>query len=433
MQKNIELIINLLKKKNIKIFEFNLSSSSSISTVVRLGKIEELEYYHSSFLDISVHINNKVGRASTVNLANKSIEKIIEAAINITKYTEKDKFATLAPKDVMAFNAPNLDLYHKWNLSSQQAINMAKECEDIALQQSCIDNSNGSRVSSSNNTDIYVNSHNLVAQHKSTQHYIDCSVLAKKNNDLQSSYAYSLALAKDKLYNVVDIGIQAAMNAKDKLAAKTIKSNNYAVIFSNKISNSLIASLLTALSGSNQYKKSTFLLNSINEIICNKNINIIESPLTLGSIGSRAFDNDGVLKRKQYFIKNGKVVSYIMGQYYANCMQSLTTANGGGVNNVVVTSKDNITFTELLSMMGTGVVINELKGQGVDITNGNYSLGANGFMVENGKKIYPVNGITIAGNLKDMIKDMIIANDIDHRKNIKVGAILINNMTIASS
>ena len=434
MQDTIEQIITLLKKQNIQEFEIDISKSVGTSTAVRLGKVENISKYQNQNLDITIYNNQQTGHASSVDLSISSIQSTINAAINIAKYTEFDKFHSLAPKEVLAFSPPDLNMFFPWELSAETAVNLAFECEEAGLSANGIDNSNGAEISSFSGTSWYVNSSGLSVSRKSSIHSLGCSLMASNGDDKQTSYEYCSVLDAKTLLSATKIGEKAVKNTLKKLGGSLIKSGNYPVIFTNKVSSSIISSILGSISGSSQYRKSTFLEGAIDKIIMPENINIIEKPLALKTIGSRAFDDDGVLKNTQHFIKDGRVATYIMGQYSANQMQSKTTGNAGGVNNVIVPATQNMGLQEIIKQMQNGIVVDELMGQGVNGITGDYSRGASGFLIKNGEIIQRIAGITIAGNLKQMIQDIeIIGNDFDTQKNIKVGSILIKNMVVAGS
>jgi PmbA protein len=424
--------IDLLKKFNISDYEISLSSSSGVATAVRLGKVETLEYHLDKSFDINVYMGNSKGHASSVDLSDNGILKTIESACLIAKYTQDDPFNGLAPKELMAFEVPDLDLYHPWELDPEHSIDLAVRCEAQALEHSGIDNSDGAEVSSYQGEGLYANSNGMMSIQKGAKHSLSCSVIAKQGDDMQTAYEYTSALDAQDLQTPEWVGDGAAKLAKDKLGAKSLVSQKCPVIFSNRLSGGLFSQLIGALNGSRQYKKSTFLLNSINQIVLPKNISLLENPLVKKTIGAKAFDRDGVLKRQQYFVENGRVKSYVLGQYSANQLGLQTTANAGGVNNLIVEHKFKGDLNAMIKTMDKGLLVTELMGQGVNTTTGDYSRGATGFWIEHGEIQYPVSGITIAGNLKDMLLGIeYIGSDIDYRNNIKVGAVMINQMTIA--
>ena len=432
LEKTTQLAIDLLKKYKVSDYEISLGSSSGVSTAVRLGEVETLQYHLDKSFEINVYMGQKKGHASSVDLSKDSLNKTIESACLIAKYTQEDPFSGLAPKDLMAFDVPDLDLYHPWDLDAQHSIDLAKACEEIALEQDEIDNSEGAEVSSFQGEGLYANSNGLIATQSSTRHSLNCSLIAKRGDDMQTAYEYTTALDANDLESPQQVGMKVALLAQQKLGAQSLASQKCPVIFTSRLSGGLFAQLLGALGGSRQYKKSTFLLNSIDQIVIPESLSLFEQPFAKKTLGAKAFDHDGVLKREQYFVENGRVKSYVMGQYSANQLGLKTTANSGGTNNVNVTANFDGGLEAMIKAMDKGLVVTELMGQGVNATTGDYSRGALGFWVENGEIQYPVSGITIAGNLKEMLLGIEhVGTDIDHRSNLKVGSVLINQMTIA--
>ena len=436
MQKSLEqtvhTAIDLLKKYKVSDYELLLGSSSGVSTAVRLGKVETLQYHLDKNFAINVFFGKKKGHASSVDVGKDSLDKTIESACLIARYTQEDPFNGLAPKELMAHNAPDLDLYHPWDLDAQHSIDIATICEEVALAQDEIDNSEGAEVSSFQGESLYANSNGLISTENGTSHSLNCALIAKRDNEMQTAYEYTTALDANDLETPQQIGEKAAKLAQQKLGARSLVSQKCPVIFTSRLSNGLFSQLLGALGGSRQYKKSSFLLNSIDKIVLPGDISLSENPFAKKTLGAKAIDLDGVLKREQYFIENGRVKSYVMGQYSANQLGLKTTANAGGVNNAIVNANFEGGLDEMIKTMDKGLVVTELMGQGVNATTGDYSRGALGFWVGHGEIQYPVSGLTIAGNLKDMLLGIAhIGNDVDWRNNIKVGSVLISQMTVA--
>ncbi len=432
LEQNVQLAIELLAQHQVSDYEISLSTSVGTSTAVRLGEVETLQHHLDKGFDVNVYLGQKKGHASSVDLSKDSLNKTIESACLIAKYTQDDPFNGLAPKALMAFEAPDLDLHHPWDLDARHSIELAKECEAIALQQNDIDNSEGAEVSSFQGEDWYANSNGLVAMQNSTRHSLSCVLIAKHDDDMQTAYEYTTALDASDLQSPKQIGMNAAVLAQKKLGAQPLSARKCPVIFIPRLSNGLFAQLLGALGGSRQYKKSTFLLNSYEQLVLPEGISVFENPLVKKTLGAKAFDQDGVLKRQQYFVQDGRVKSYVMSQYSANQLGLKTTANAGGTNNVSVEANFDGGLDEMIKSMGKGLVVTELMGQGVNATTGDYSRGALGFWVENAEIQYPVSGITIAGNLADMLLGVIyVGTDVDKRSNMKVGSVLVNRMTIA--
>ena len=432
LEQTTQLAIELIKQQKVSDFEISVGKSSGVSTTVRLSNVETLQYHLDTSFNVSVYIGKNKGQATSVDLSKASLKNAIESACLIAKYTQEDPFNGLAPSERMAWDTPNLDLYYPWNLDAKQSIEIAKECEQIALEQSEINNSDGAELSSFEGESVYANSNGLIANLKSSRHSLYCSLIAKRGDEMQTAYEYSVAIDSNDLTAPSKIGLEAARLAQEKLGSRHLGPQKCPIIFTSRQSSGIFSQLLGALSGSRQYKKTSFLLESLGSKVLPESISIYEDPLKLKTLGSRAFDQDGVLKKKQFFVEEGIVSSYLMGQYSANQMGLESTANAGGVSNCCVNSNFDGGITELTKSMDRGLIVTDLMGHGVNATTGDYSRGASGFWVENGEIKYPVSGITIAGNLKDMLKNVVsIASDVDFRSNLKVGSTLISEMTIS--
>ena len=432
LEQTTQLAIELIKQQKVSDFEISVGKSSGVSTTVRLSNVETLQYHLDTSFNVSVYIGKNKGQATSVDLSKASLKNAIESACLIAKYTQEDPFNGLAPSERMAWDRPNLDLYYPWNLDANKSIEIAKECEQIALEQSEINNSDGAELSSFEGESVYANSNGLIANLKSSRHSLYCSLIAKRGDEMQTAYEYSVAIDSNDLTAPSKIGLEAARLAQEKLGSRHLGPQKCPIIFTSRQSSGIFSQLLGALSGSRQYKKTSFLLESLGSQVLPESISIYEDPLKLKTLGSRAFDQDGVLKKKQFFVKEGIVSSYLMGQYSANQMGLESTANAGGVSNCCVNSNFDGGITELTKSMDRGLIVTDLMGHGVNATTGDYSRGASGFWVENGEIKYPVSGITIAGNLKDMLKNIVsIASDVDFRSNLKVGSTLISEMTIS--
>jgi len=432
LEQTTQLAIELIKQQKVSDFEISVGKSSGVSTTVRLSNVETLQYHLDTSFNVSVYIGKNKGQATSVDLSKASLKNAIESACLIAKYTQEDPFNGLAPSERMAWDSPNLDLYYPWNLDAKQSIEIAKECEQIALEQSEINNSDGAELSSFEGESVYANSNGLIANLKSSRHSLYCSLIAKRGDEMQTAYEYSVAIDSNDLTAPSKIGLEAARLAQEKLGSRHLGPQKCPIIFTSRQSSGIFSQLLGALSGSRQYKKTSFLLESLGSKVLPESISIYEDPLKLKTLGSRAFDQDGVLKKKQFFVEEGIVSSYLMGQYSANQMGLESTANAGGVSNCCVNSNFDGGIMELTKSMDRGLIVTDLMGHGVNATTGDYSRGASGFWVENGEIKYPVSGITIAGNLKDMLKNVVsIASDVDFRSNLKVGSTLISEMTIS--
>ena len=432
LEQTTQLAIELIKQQQATDYEFSVDKTSGISTTVRLSEVETLKSHLGTSFGVKVYFGKNTGTATSLDFSKKSLKNTIESACLIAKYTQDDPFNGLAPRDRMAWQVPDLDLYYPWSLDAKQSIEIAKECEQVALEQSEIDNSDGAQLSSFEGESVYANSNGLIAKLKNSNHSLSCSLIAKRGDEMQTAYEYSVAIDSKDLTLPSEIGLEAAKLAQEKLGSRHLNPQKCPIIFTPRQSSGLFSQLLSALGGSRQFKKTSFLLDSLGKDVLPKTVSVYEDPLQVKTLGARAFDQDGVLKKKQFFIENGRVSSYIMGQYSANQLGLESTANAGGVSNCCIGANFDGGLAELTKDMGKGLIVTDLMGHGINITTGNYSRGASGFWVEHGEIQYPVSGITIAGNLKIMMRNIIsVGSDVDNRSNLKVGSTLISEMTIS--
>ncbi len=435
MKDTITRTAELLHTKGVDSFELNAHTSIGTSFSVRMGEVENSTRYENQGLDITITNEGKSASISTVDISQNGITSAIEQVVSLATFSSVDEYNTLAPKELMPTQQVELDLYHPYDLTSSEGIKRALVCENGALAHKQVINSEGCEVASFYGTSYYFNSHDILLTQQKSSHSLALSVIASDaKGNMQTAYEYDNALAINELTSPEIIGSKCGDTATRKLNPQTISSGKYPVVLYHTVSASFIGSIFSALSGRAQYKKSSFLLDSLDSIILPEHMSITESPLTPHTIGARYFDSDGVVKTKRTFIDHGRVASYVLSQYSANKLGMTTTGNAGGVSNVRVDSAEIKTFNELIWGIDKGILVDEMFGQGVNYTTGDYSRGVCGFMIENGVITYPVSGITIAGNLKDMYQNITaIADDVDMRKNIKVGSVLLSSMTIAGS
>lgn len=428
----VQKMLDKAKQKGATAAEVVASVDDGYSVSVRMGDVETLEYHKNKGISINVYFGQSSGHASTSDTSPDALERTVNAACDIAAYTEADPAAGLADPELLAKYCPDLDLYHPWNLSIDEAINLAKTCEAEALQyDKRIVNSDGANLSTHQFWRVYGNTHGFLEGYLSTRHSLNCSVIAKENESMERDYGYTLSRRPDGLASPKTVGCEAASNALARLSPRKIKTCQVPVLFRADVAAGLLGSFFNAIAGSNLYRKSTFLLDHLNKQVFSKHIRIYEMPHILQALGSSYYDNDGVSTYAKDFITDGILNSYLLGIYSARRLGMKTTGNAGGVTNVFIETSDH-TFTSLLKQMGKGLVVTELLGQGANILTGDYSRGASGFWVENGEIQYPVSGITVAGNLRDMFLNFrLVGNDVDTRSNIQTGSILVDGMTVA--
>lgn len=432
----LETIIHdlLLEAKNqgASSADAGLSVDNGLSVSVRLGEVETIEHHCSQGLGVTVYFGQKKGSASSTDLSPKSITETVTAACSIARYASEDKFSGLPDPSKLATEFKDLDLYHPWDIDADKAINLAISCEDSARQyHSDISNSEGASVDSYAGIRVHGNSLGFLHGYPSSRHSISCSVLGERKGEMERDYWYSVARNQQNLDPAEFIGKRAAERTLQRLGAQSLSTRKSPVLYSADIASGLIGSFLGAISGGSIYRKASFLLDSLDTKIFPEFINLYEQPHLPSALGSAQYDAEGVITQAHKIVTNGIVNTYLLSSYSARKLGQQTTGHAGGVRNLSMTTSSQ-NFTQLLKQMDTGLLVTELMGQGVNPVTGDYSRGASGFWIEQGIIQYPVQGITIAGNLKGMFQNIIaIGNDIDYRGNIRSGSILIEEMAIA--
>ncbi|WP_067517309.1 metalloprotease PmbA [Endozoicomonas ascidiicola] len=416
--------------------EVGISLDSGLSASVRMGDVETVEFNRDQGLGITVYLGKKKGSASTSDSSPQAIKDTVRAALDIARYASEDPFSGLAEKALMADAAalPDLDLYHPWGIEAPEAIELALQCEDAGRNYSKkIINSDGASVSSHQGARVYGNSHGFIGSYVSSRHSLSAVLIGMQEEEMQRDYWYTVNRNASLLENAVEVGKTAAERTISRLGARKVDTAEVPVLFSADMAAGLISHFLGAISGGTLYRQASFLLDHLGQQIFPEWMRIHEQPLLQGMLGSASFDNDGLATYTKDFIKDGALEHYILSTYSARKLGMKSTANAGGVNNLFVESNAG-SQAELLKQMGTGLLVTELMGQGVNTVTGDYSRGAGGFWVENGVIQFPVSEVTIAGNLKDMYRDIVaIGNDVDPRSTIQTGSILLNKMKLAGA
>ncbi len=427
-------VLKLAKQAGASSAETEVSFGTGQNVSVRLGKTENIEYNRDKGMSVTVYFGQQKGHASSSDLSPKALKDSVEAACNIAKYTAKDAFCGLADADLMATEIPDLDLYHPWNVSVDEAVEIAKACEAAALgvDRKRITNSEGAGVSNSEGVFAYANSHGFVGSYASTRHSMSCSVIAGEGDQMQRDYWYTNARDQVDMDSAEFVGKIAGERSIRRLGARAIQTGQYPILFEAPLASGLISSLVGAISGSSLYRKSSFLLDSLGKQIASPLLNIAENPHLCKGVASSPFDSEGVATKSRQLVQNGVLQGYMLSSYSARKLGMQTTGNAGGSHNLIVQSTGQ-SLAELLQLMGTGLLVTEVLGHGLNMVTGDYSRGAAGFWVENGVIAYPVEEITIAGNMKDML-NQITAIGTDSMKNASksTGSILIEQMTVAA-
>jgi PmbA protein len=428
----VQDLLDEAKRQGASASEAGLSQENGLTVSARLGDVETIEHHCGQGLGITVYFDQRKGSASTTDLSPESIKETVSAACSIARYTSEDEFAGLPEKDLLATEFPDLDLNHPWGISVDDAIALAIECEDAARNfDSEISNSEGASVNTHQGTHVMGNSLGFLHGYTSTRHSLSCSVLAQRGESMQRDYWYSVARNALNLEAASEIGKKAAQRALRRLEGRTLSTRQCPVLYSAEIASGLLSSFIGAISGGNLYRKSSFLLDALDTQVFPEFIRIYEQPHLKGALGSAAFDGEGVATKSHDIVSEGILRSYVLSTYSARKLGLHSTGNAGGVRNLTIDT-GALDFQGMLKQLDTGLLVTELMGQGVNILTGDYSRGAAGFWVENGQIQYPVEEITIAGNLKDMLRNIVaVGNDIDYRGNVRTGSILVERMSIA--
>ena len=426
-------VIDDLSHRSIDAYEIAMTSEQGIAVTVRQQDLETLEHHQEHGLTITLYQNQRCVSVSTSDFCTEAIKQCIDRGCEMVKYVTADPCHGLASKDRLAFQYPDLDLYHPWTITAAKAQQIAMECEQIALEQDeRITQSEGCHVSTYNTIQLLANSHGFLGVFPTTTHSISCSLLAK-HEDMQRDYDYTTARHPDSLDEVATVAKAAAQKTVNRLNAQPLSTRRCPVIFDRRVAKGLIATLISAITGSQLYRNTSFLVDQLNQAIFAEHVHIYQQPHLPGAMGSAAFDSDGVTTTYQDYITQGVLSNYVLSTYSARRLNMQSTGNAGGVFNLTVSHSD-ITFQQLLKKMDTGLLVTELMGQGINLLTGEYSRAAFGYWVEHGEIQCPVTEITIAGNLKDMYQQIsAISNDIDQRGNLRTGSILIEQMTVAGT
>ena len=432
LREAVEFALQIAKKAGAEA-EVGVTKVSGLSVSTRLMNTENIEFNNDGSLGISVYLGQRKGNASTSDLQPKSIQQAVESALGIAKYTSEDECAGLADKELMAFDAPDLDLYHEAQISVDEAVEMAKTAEESALNVSeRIVNSEGATFNSHSGVRVYGNTHGMLQSYLSSRYSLSCSVIAAYEEQLERDYEYTVSRELDVLSSPIWVGQQAAIKAEDRLNPQKIATCEVPVIFYNEVATGLIGHLAGAISGGALYRKSSFLLDKLGTQVLPSWFEISERPHLRKQLASSAFDSEGVRTQDREIITNGILQTYLMTSYSGRKIGLPSTGHAGGIHNWLVKPNRSGGLNTLLAEMGTGLLVTEFLGSAINPVTGEYSRGAAGFWVENGEAQYPVAEITIAGQLQEMYQQIIaVGDDIEHRSNIQTGSILLEKMKVS--
>jgi PmbA protein len=414
--------------------EVSCSEERGLDVNVRLGEVETVESTRDRGIAVTVYFGQRKGSASTADLQPASLESTVAQACAIARHTEDDEAAGLADPELMAREFPDLDSWHPWALQADQAVDLALACEAAGREADPrISNSDGASAATATSLSVYANSHGFIGRDRSSHHSVGCALIAGQGDGMQRDGWYSSALAREDLEDAASIGRRAAERTLARLNPRSMATAQMPVLYSPEVARSLIGHLLGAVSGGALYRRASFLLDSVGTQLFPDWFAIEERPLLRRGLRSTAFDGDGVATRDSSLIEGGVLQRYVLGSYSARKLGLVTTGNAGGVHNLRVQANAG-DLASMARQMGNGLLVTELMGQGVNGVTGDYSRGAGGFRVENGEIQYPVDGITIAGNLKEMFAAIeAVGSDIDRRSHVHVGSILVGRMTVAGN
>jgi PmbA protein len=429
----IELALQEARVRGASQADAAVSQDTGLSVGVRLGEVETLEHQRDRSMGITVYFGKRKGSASTADFSLDAVRATVAKACSIARFTAEDACSGLADAELMARSPQSLDLSHPWSISADRAIEIAKTCEAAALAfDPRINNSEGASVSSHQGLHVYGNTHGFIGGYPATSHTVSCVVLAGSGEDMQRDYSYTSSRDWRELQDPEAVGRESARRTIARLDPRKITTRRSPVLYVPELARGLMGHLIVAVRGSSQYREASFLLNAAGRQVLPAGFSIAERPHIPKAMGSAAFDDEGVATQARELVTDGVLQGYILSSYSARKLGLKTTGNAGGAHNLLVAPTLPGGFDAMLARLGTGLLVTELMGQGVNTVTGDYSRGAAGFWVENGQLQFPVAEITIAGNLSAMFKGIsAVGDDIDTRGGIRVGSILLEEMTIA--
>jgi PmbA protein len=412
--------------------EVGVSVDTGLSVTVRLGEVETLEYQRDRGLGITVYVDHRKGSASTADLGTQAVLETVHKALSIASFTAADDCAGLADAELMAREIPDLSLSHPWAVTPEEAIEIARSCEAAALAtDSRVMNSEGASLGTHRGVRLYANSHGFLGGFESTGHSVSCAVIGVAGEEMQRDHWYTTARDWRDLEAAAAVGRRSAERTAARLGSQKLTTRRAPVLYSAETARGLFGHFLAAIRGGSQYRKSSFLLGAAGQQVFPPFLQILERPHIPKGQASSAFDNEGVATHDRDLVRDGVLQGYLLSAYSARKLGLKSTGNAGGAHNLIVppTAGDQ---QALLRRMGTGLLVTELMGQGVNIVTGDYSRGASGFWIEGGAIRYPVHEITIAGNLRDMLRGIVaVGSDVDLRGGVRTGSVLMAQMTIA--
>ncbi|HBB21002.1 MAG TPA: metalloprotease PmbA, partial [Pseudomonas sp.] len=412
--------------------EVSVSMEQGLSTTVRQGEVETVEFNRDQGFGITLYVGQSKGSASTTGSGDEAIRETVAAALAIARHASQDEFAGLADATLMARELPDLDLYHPWSITPEQAIEQALSCESAAFDfDARIRNADGTSLNTHQGCRAYGNSNGFIGGYCSTRHSLSCVMIAESEGQMQRDYFYDVNRIGEALIDPQTIGRRAAERAVRRLGARPIPTCEVPVLFAPELATGLFSHFIAAISGGNLYRKASYLEDALGQTLFPEWLSLDERPHIPRALGSASYDGDGLATYAKPFVENGRLISYVLSTYSGRKLGMPSTANAGGVHNLFVSHGEE-DQAALLRRMGRGLLVTELMGQGLNLVTGDYSRGAGGYWVENGEIQFPVQEVTIAGNLRDIFRQIVaIGCDIETRGNVRTGSVLIERMMVA--
>ena len=431
-----EQVLARAKRAGASGCECEVSEGFGLTVTVRKGKPDTIEHNRDRAIGVTIYLGDRPkarrGHASTSDVSPAALEQTVDAALAIARHTAEDDCAGLPDAELLAKKAPDLDLFHPWALDTEEAIALAKRCEDAAFATApVIKNSEGATVSTQQSQFLLANSLGFRGGFPGSRHYLSCSVIAEEKGLMQRDDWYSASRVPRKIAEPRALGRYAAQRAASRLRARKIATCQAPVLYEAPVAIGLLGHFVSAVNGGNLYRKTTFLVDSLEKEVFSRHVQIDERPFRRQGSASTPFDDEGVATHERSVVRDGVLQGYFLGSYSARKLGMKSTGNAGGHHNLILKS-DGPDFAGMLRKMGRGLLVTELLGQGINLVTGDYSRGAAGYWVEGGEIRYPVEEITIAGNLRDMFKGIVaVGGDVLARSGRESGSILIERMTIA--
>lgn len=432
LREKVERIIEEARRQGASASEVSVSMEQGLSTTVRQGEVETVEFNRDQGFGITLYVGQSKGSASTTSSGDEAIRETVAAALAIARHASQDEFAGLADATLMARELPDLDLYHPWSITPEQAIEQALSCESAAFGfDARIRNADGTSLNTHQGCRAYGNSNGFIGGYCSTRHSLSCVMIAESEGQMQRDYFYDVNRIGEALIDPQTIGRRAAERAVRRLGARPIPTCEVPVLFAPELATGLFSHFIAAISGGNLYRKASYLEDALGQTLFPEWLSLDERPHIPHALGSASYDGDGLATYAKPFVENGRLISYVLSTYSGRKLGMPSTANAGGVHNLFVSNGEE-DQAALLRRMGRGLLVTELMGQGLNLVTGDYSRGAGGYWVENGEIQFPVQEVTIAGNLRDMFRQIVaIGCDIETRGNVRTGSVLIERMMVA--